>query len=151
MAATRRCPLLRFGSIGGVILDLVESTVYYLFIETVLYYLPTVEWMSYVALFFAGALLCNCIPHLACGLQGQRMPTPFAHPRGVGESSAVINFLWGAANLIGGLELLARNQVEMGPNAQFGTLLIGGLALGIYASCHFTRVREGRFKSPEGA
>ena len=45
--------------------------------------------------FFAGAFLCNAIPHLASGLKGETFPTPFATPRGVGNSSAMLNFFWG--------------------------------------------------------
>lgn len=39
--------------------------------------------MIYVTLFFAGVFLCNAVPHLAAGLQGQPFPTPFARPRGM--------------------------------------------------------------------
>jgi len=42
--------------------------------------------MSYAVIFFAGAFLCNCIPHLCAGLQGMPFPTPFAKPRGIGKS-----------------------------------------------------------------
>ena len=43
--------------------------------------------MDYVASFFAGAFLCNCIPHLAYGLCGEIFPTPFANPRVEGSSA----------------------------------------------------------------
>ncbi len=36
--------------------------------------------MDYIAVFFAGAFLCNSLPHLACGLSGAPFPTPFAKP-----------------------------------------------------------------------
>jgi hypothetical protein len=42
--------------------------------------------MIYLALFFAGAFLCNAIPHLAAGTMGMPFPTPFARPRGIGNS-----------------------------------------------------------------
>jgi hypothetical protein len=58
--------------------------------------------MDYIASFFAGAFLCNCIPHLACGLRGETFPTPFANPRGKGPSAPIVNFLWGAFNLLVG-------------------------------------------------
>ena len=58
--------------------------------------------MIYVALFFAGAFLCNAVPHLVAGLQGQPFPTPFARPRGIGNSPPVVNFLWGLFNLLVG-------------------------------------------------
>jgi len=51
--------------------------------------------MDYLASFFAAAFLCNCIPHLACGLRGEPFPTPFANPRGKGPSTFIMNFLWG--------------------------------------------------------
>lgn len=42
--------------------------------------------MIHLAPFFAGAFLCNALPHLAAGLQGRPFPTPFATPHGVGDS-----------------------------------------------------------------
>jgi len=62
--------------------------------------------MDYLASFFAAAFLCNCIPHLACGLRGETFPTPFANPRGKGPSTSIMNFLWGAFNLLVALYLL---------------------------------------------
>jgi hypothetical protein len=100
--------------------------------------------MNYVAMFFAGAFLCNCIPHLACGLQGTPFPTPFAKPRGVGLSSPLLNFLWGAFNLFLGVYILSRHQVPIGLNADFAALAIGALALGTNLSLHFGKVRRDR-------
>src|SRR5260370_9182680 len=59
-------------------------------------------WYFYLAWFFAGAFLTNSIPHLAQGLSGNRFQTPFASPPGVGESSAVVNMIWGFANVAAG-------------------------------------------------
>ncbi len=100
--------------------------------------------MNYVALFFAGAFLCNCIPHLCAGLQGARFPTPFARPRGVGNSSPFANFLWGAVNLGSGLILtfLPHHPVRIGSNFDSLALAAGALALGTYLSVHFGRVRS---------
>lgn len=47
--------------------------------------------------FGAGLFLCNCLPHLAAGLQGQPFPSPFSKPRGVGNSSPLVNVLWGCS------------------------------------------------------
>ncbi len=99
--------------------------------------------MNYVALFFAGAFLCNFIPHLSSGLRGQSFPTPFARPRGVGDSSAIVNFLWGAANFIAGVYLFSRHPAPIGFNPSFVTLIAGALMLGTYLSVHFGRVRAG--------
>jgi hypothetical protein len=67
--------------------------------------------MSYVVMFFAGAFLCNSIPHLASGLRGEPFPTPFARPRGVGLSSPFVNFLWGSFNVVVGIILVSGRPV----------------------------------------
>ena len=98
--------------------------------------------MDYIASFFAGAFLCNCIPHLACGLRGETFPTPFANPRGKGPSSPLVNFLWGALNLLVGIYLLSTHPVTVGFELPFLALVLGGLAIGIYLSLHFAKVRR---------
>ena len=100
--------------------------------------------MDYIASFFAGVLLCNCIPHLACGLRGETFPTPFANPRGKGPSAPIVNFLWGALNLILGVCLLSRYPVTVGFEPGFLALVLGALAIGIYLSLHFGKVRRDR-------
>jgi len=103
--------------------------------------------MQYVVFFFAGAFLCNCIPHLAAGLQGQSFPTPFARPRGIGNSSPFLNFLWGAFNVAAGLTLLSRNPFVFGFNVECLAIAAGVLALGSYLSRHFGKVR-GQLPAP---
>ena len=98
--------------------------------------------MNYVAQFFAGAFLCNCIPHVVCGLQGLSFPTPFAKPHGVGMSSPLVNFAWGLSNLIAGLVLLSNWAVRVGLNTSFLTLLLGVCVSGVYSSIHFGKVRR---------
>ncbi len=100
--------------------------------------------MTYLALFFSGVFLCNAIPHLAAGLLGQRFPTPFAKPRGIGLSSPVVNFAWGSLNLAGGMVLLDGHPVPGAFTPQSGALVVGFLALGFHCSRHFGRVRDGR-------
>jgi hypothetical protein len=56
-------------------------------------------WYAHVAYFFAGAFLVNAVPHFVSGVCGRRFPTPFASPPGKGESSPIVNVLWGAINL----------------------------------------------------
>ncbi len=100
--------------------------------------------MNYLAVFFAGAFLCNCLPHLLAGLQGAPFPSPFAKPRGIGDSSPLVNFLWGSFNLLAGLALLSRHPVEIGLNLGFAILLAGFLLLGVFCSRHFGKVRQDR-------
>lgn len=98
--------------------------------------------MNTVATFFAGAFLCNCIPHLAAGLQGAPFPTPFAKPRGVGNSSPLVNFLWGTFNLGVGIALFLGASIQLGANADSAVLLTGFLALGLYLSIHFGKQKR---------
>jgi hypothetical protein len=95
-------------------------------------------WYVYVAHLFAGAFLINAIPHLVNGLSGRRFPSPFASPPGVGESSAVVNVVWGLINLVVGYVLLA----GVGPFT-FGLSLdalivgVGALLMGWRLASHF--------------
>lgn len=96
--------------------------------------------MHIVASFFAGAFLCNSLPHLVAGLQGKGFPSPFAKPHGVGFSRPIVNFLWGAFNLVAGPALLQYASISYGWNADFIAMLVGGLALGCFAALHFGKV-----------
>jgi hypothetical protein len=102
-----------------------------------------IEWvrMDYIAIFFAGAFLCNSIPHLVAGLQGAPFQTPFATPRGVGLSPPLVNFLWGIFNLVIGVLLLSANPVEIGFDPRFAVLIAGALTIGTHLSLHFGKVR----------
>jgi hypothetical protein len=100
--------------------------------------------MSYVALFFAGAFLCNSLPHLICGLSGMPFPSPFAKPHGFGDSPPVVNFFWGAANFFVGLYLLQGHPVTVGISVDFLVFLAGVLVLGTFASLHFGSVRRAK-------
>lgn len=98
--------------------------------------------MHFLAHFFTGAFLCNALPHLAAGLQGRPFPTPFAKPRGIGDSSPLINVLWGFFNLLAGLALLANAPVPLAPTLEFGIVCLGALLLGIYTAQHFGKTRK---------
>jgi len=98
--------------------------------------------MKELTLFFAAALLCNAIPHLTNGLSGHRFPTPFAKPRGIGRSSALINFLWGSANVIAGLVILLPLPAAGFSTPELIALLAGALSLGCFMSWHFAKVQD---------
>ncbi|APX32596.1 hypothetical protein BH708_07550 [Brachybacterium sp. P6-10-X1] len=55
--------------------------------------------------FVAGVLCANSLPHLATAVAGRRHLTPIGGRR----SSRWINAAWGAANVAGGLALIARS------------------------------------------
>jgi hypothetical protein len=64
------------------------------------------EWYYYISGFFAGAVLANTVPHFVHGISGNRFPTPFSKPRGIGLSSSTINVVWALFNMIVGYFLL---------------------------------------------
>jgi hypothetical protein len=97
--------------------------------------------MNYVANFFAGLFVCNCIPHLVSGLQGMPFPSPFAKPIGIGNSSPVVNFLWGTSNVLISAFLLVKFPVIVGLEASFIVFIIGAVAIGTYLAVHFGNVR----------
>lgn len=104
--------------------------------------------MNLIAPFFAGAFLCNAVPHLCAGLQGMPFPTPFAKPRGVGNSSPLVNFLWGALNLAVGLAIWKGEPIDLGLDLDTLAAAIGALLLGIFLARHFGKVRQGQPAAP---
>jgi hypothetical protein len=101
-------------------------------------------WYNYLAHFIAGALLANGLPHFVQGVCGNRFPTPFASPPGVGESSALINAVWGWFNFLIGLALLRYFFVPLPPPPGISAAtILGVLVAGIFLASHFARVRNG--------
>lgn len=100
--------------------------------------------MHYIALFFAGAFLCNCVPHLVAGLQGMPFPSPFAKPPGTGDSPAVVNVLWGFFNLVVGLYLLSHHPIAIESGSDLLALLAGALVLGVPTAIHFGKVWQSK-------
>ena len=100
-------------------------------------------WYVYVGWFFAGAFLTNAVPHIVQGISGNRFQTPFASPPGVGESSAIVNVLWGFLNLaIGGALLYIFLPQLPPPWSLCAVALIGGLLLALFTAHHFGKVRK---------
>lgn len=98
--------------------------------------------MNIVTLFFAGAFLCNSIPHLCAGLMGQLFPSPFSKPAGIGDTPPVVNFLWGFFNFLVGIYLLSRYPVAVGFSPNFVALMVGVLVMGLQLSLHFGKVQR---------
>ena len=100
-------------------------------------------WYGYLALFFAGAFLANGVPHFVQGICGNTFQTPFATPRGVGESSALVNVVWGWCNfIIGGALLHIFLPPLPPPPAVLLALALGMLGMAAYLSNHFGKVRS---------
>ena len=104
--------------------------------------------MDYLRALFIGALLCNAIPHIVAGLQGNPFPTPFAKPSGIGNSSPLINFLWGAANLLFAVYLIAQHPSALQTIDIAATGIAGFVAGGAWTSHHFGKVMRNRKAAP---
>ena len=68
--------------------------------------MSSLPWYIYLLQFVAGLFLANGVPHFVQGISGAGFQTPFASPPGVGESSPIVNVLWGFLNLVVGFALL---------------------------------------------
>ena len=98
--------------------------------------------MPYVTCLLAGALYCNCLPHLSCGLSGVPFPTPFAKPRGIGNPPALTNFLWGAFNLFLAIFITAWQSTAIETVPGLIALAVGFLVSGVFLSWHVGKVRN---------
>lgn len=99
--------------------------------------------LTYLAHALGCALLVNAIPHCVNGLSGQAFQSPFASPPGVGESSPVVNVLWGASNLLVGTLLLCKvGHFTLGINLDTAICAIVALATAVGLANHFGKVRH---------
>ena len=89
-------------------------------------------WYVYLAHFFAGAFLANGVPHFVHGVSGHKFQSPFAAPSGVGESSAIVNVLWGFANFAVGVGLTEAIGPFAGTLAEWIVLFAGALAISLF-------------------
>ena len=102
------------------------------------------SWTTIIAYFVAGIFLANGIPHFVNGISGSRFQSPFASPPGVGESSALVNVLWGFSNfVIGYVLLVAVGDFRWGLTGDVLTVALGALLVGIGLAIHFGNVRQG--------
>jgi hypothetical protein len=106
----------------------------------------TLPWYVYLLQFVAGLFLANGVPHFVQGMSGQWFQTPFTSPRGVGESSPIVNVLWGFFNLAVGFALLfAFAPKGADVIVEWGFVGLGALLMALYLARHFGRVRSRRY------
>lgn len=104
-------------------------------------------WHVYVAHFVAGLFLANAVPHFVNGISGARFQSPFASPPGVGESSPLVNVLWGMANLVIGYVLLCGvGEFRRGVSIDALVVALGVLAAAVGLARHFGNVRQGGYR-----
>ena len=105
--------------------------------------------LDYIACFFAGLFVCNSILHLTAGLRGEPFPSPFSKPRGVGLSSALVNFFWGTFNLAAGIILLLLISFVPGFNIDSAVFAAAFILIGVFTSRHFEKVRLEKQNQPQ--
>jgi hypothetical protein len=97
-------------------------------------------WLVYVAHFFGGAFLANAVPHFVNGISGRPFPSPFASPPGKGESSPLVNVLWGAFNIgVGYLLVYHVGSFVAGRALDVAVVGIGGLLMALTLAWSFGR------------
>jgi hypothetical protein len=102
-------------------------------------------WREYLALFFGGLFLVNAVPHFVSGVMGRRFPSPFSSPPGKGESSPLVNVLWGAFNLVVGYWLVFRlGDFLIRDTWSVVSLGVGGLAMAVMLAWNFGKVYGGK-------
>jgi hypothetical protein len=105
----------------------------------------SVPWYIFLLQFAAGLFLANGVPHFVQGISGRPFPTPFASPPGVGDSSPIVNVLWGFLNLAVGFALLFAFAPKGADVALEWTFVgLGALLMALLLARHFGRVRSGR-------
>jgi hypothetical protein len=102
------------------------------------------RWYHDLAYFFGGAFLANAVPHLVNGVSGHPFQSPFAHPSGEGLSSALVNVLWGFANLVIAYLLLANaGSFELRRRRHIIVAGLGALLMSVMAARAFGRFYGG--------
>ena len=104
--------------------------------------------MKYIAYFIIGSLFTNGVPHFVQGVSGNSFQSPFAKPPGIGESSPLVNVLWGAFNFAAGYTLLAYvGFFELGLNLYTLAFMSGALIFAVILAIHFGKVRNASYKN----
>jgi hypothetical protein len=102
-------------------------------------------WYFYVLEVLGGMFLANGVPHFVQGISGNPFPSPFAKPPGQGDSSPLVNVVWGFGNLVAGV-LLLHFFWPQGDAAVFGWVAVGAgaLFLAVQMATHFGKVQAGK-------
>jgi hypothetical protein len=97
------------------------------------------DWYQYLAGFFAGAFLSNAVPHFVHGISGDKFPTPFSTPRGIGLSSSTTNVVWALVNLVLGYVLFRAGRLNDAAPGSLAVFFAGIAVISIGLSIRFRR------------
>ena len=97
------------------------------------------EWYNYIACFFAGSFLANCVPHFIHGISGDKFPTPFAKPPGKGLSPPPVNVLWAMFNVAVGFTLFVKGNVSSEVPLTWILVFSGATIMGLMLSNTFQK------------
>ena len=101
-------------------------------------------WYVYLAYFAAGLFLANGVPHFVSGISGKRFQSPFASPRGVGESSPLVNVIWGMVSLaIGYVLIFGVGEFAFGFTLEVLMVGLGAVVAAVGLASYFGRVPGG--------
>jgi len=95
------------------------------------------EWYHYICGLLAGMILANFVPHFVHGISGNRFPTPFSKPHGIGLSSPTLNVLWALFNLVIGYLLFRFARISTNNNLSMIVFLAGISMLSLFSSKRF--------------
>ncbi len=95
------------------------------------------EWHWFLLDFLAGAFFANSVPHYVNGISGNRFPTVFSKPRGIGLSGPVTNVLWAMVNMNIGYSLAKHGHLASGHSALVWTMFAGVALTGVLLGRRF--------------
>jgi hypothetical protein len=100
-------------------------------------------WYAYLAYFVAGMFLANGVPHFVNGISGRKFQSPFASPLGRGESSPLVNAIWGMVNFLIGFVLISGvGKVSCGFTLDCLMVGLGFVITAVYLAYRFGKVRS---------
>lgn len=106
------------------------------------------NWLDDLSYFFGGLFLANAIPHFVSGMMGRPFQSPFAHPRGEGLSSSMVNVIWGFANFVVAYLLLVRvGNFDLRDAQSMIALGLGALLIALALAKRFGRFNGGDLRS----
>jgi len=96
-------------------------------------------WYQYIAVFFSGCFSTNAVPHFVYGITGNKFPTPFAKPSGIGLSSPTTNVLWALFNMVVAYLLFTVAPIDRAHPVCMIVFFAGIALMSIFSSVHFQK------------